>query len=240
MRLHFQRDLDAVKKRVFLLAGLVENSVRDAVYAVERRDADLAREVIAGDARIDDAEVAIEEECLKVLALHQPVAGDLRFLVAIIKITNDLERIGDYAVNIAERAAYLAWREPVRIQFDFNRMADRVQAMFRRSLDALVNMNESDAEIVCAVDDEVDAMNREMYELVKRMGAADPRHLDALLHHLSISRHLERIADHAVNIAVDVIYMISGTIVRHHAEDFIPRDQARSGNAPVSGPDRSS
>jgi len=165
-------------------------------------------------------EIDIEEECLKLLALHQPVAMDLRFIVAVLKINNDLERISDLAVNVAERAAFLAARPKIDAPFDFLLMARKAQTMLRMSLDALVNWESSLASQVCAMDDEVDAINREMYNQVKDEIRKHPENLDALIHLLSVSRHLERIADQATNIAEDVIYMVEGKIVRHRAEDY--------------------
>jgi phosphate transport system protein len=176
--------------------------------------------VIEKDLEIDHSEVEVEEECLRILALHQPVAIDLRFIVAALKLNNDLERIGDLAVNIAERALFLSRVTPPVIPFDFNEMAQRTRDMLKQSLDALVNMDIELARRVCAEDDEVDRINREMYVHVKQAIRQHPHHLEALVHLLSVSRHLERIADHTTNIAEDVIYMIEGEIVRHKTEDF--------------------
>ncbi len=217
---HLQRALEKLKRSVLSLSGMVEESVRDAVLALERRDARLAEKVIEADLEIDHAEVDVEEECLKILALHQPVAIDLRFIVAVLKINNDLERIGDLAVNIAERAQFLATHAKVDIPFDFAGMAEKAQAMVTQSLDALVNLDAKAALAVCAADDEVDAMNRQMYLQVRQGMRDHPDQLESLTHLLSTSRHLERIADHATNIAEDVIYMVQGEIVRHQAERY--------------------
>jgi phosphate transport system protein len=165
-------------------------------------------------------EVDVEEECLKILALHQPVAIDLRFIVTALKINNDLERIGDLAVNIAERSEFLAGQEPISVPFDFEAMAEKTQWMVTESLDSLVDMDCKRAYQVCAADDEVDALNRKMYKQVEASIIAHPRWTRCLFHLLSVSRHLERIADHATNIAEDVIYMVEGKIVRHKAEDY--------------------
>ncbi|MFO8007486.1 MAG: phosphate signaling complex protein PhoU [Candidatus Brocadiia bacterium] len=217
---HLQRELDRLKKRILSLGALAEQNVRTAVLALERRDADRAEQVIAADPEIDQAEVETEEECLKVLALHQPVAIDLRFIVAVLKINNDLERIGDLAVNIAERALYLATHEARTFTFDFQGMADKTQQMLKKSLDALVNMDAAAAREVCRADDEVDAYNRDMYIQVQEAIREDVGQLRGLIHLLSASRHLERIADHTTNIAEDVIYMVEGEIIRHRAEDY--------------------
>jgi phosphate transport system protein len=162
----------------------------------------------------------MEEECLKILALHQPVGSDLRLIVAILKINNDLERIGDLSVNIAERAVFLASPETIDIPLDFARMAENVESMLRRSLDALVNTDLAAAHEVLEADDEVDAINREMYVQVQDAIRQHPQRVERLIHLLSASRHLERIADHATNIAEDVIYMIEGEIVRHREEEY--------------------
>lgn len=217
---HLQHALDKLKRSIFSLSGMVEESVRDAVRALDTRDSRLAQKVIDADLEIDHAEVDVEEEGLKILALHQPVAIDLRFIVAVLKINNDLERIGDLAVNIAERAQFLATHEKVDIPFDFAGMAEKAQAMVKQSLDALVNLDAGSALAVCAADDEVDAMNRQMYLQVGEGMREHPDQVESLTHLLSVSRHLERIADHATNIAEDVIYMVRGEIVRHQAEQY--------------------
>ena len=220
MTQHFQREIEKLKQRLFSLCTLVEDSVAQATRAIERRDTTLATAVIDGDVRIDQMEVDVEEECLKVLALHQPVAIDLRFIIAVIKINNDLERIGDLAVNIAERAAFLASQKKLDILFDFPGMAEKAQSMVKMSLDALVNMDSRLAWEVCASDDEVDAMNRDMFIQVQNRIRKNTNRTECLIHLLSASRHLERVADHATNIAQDVVYMIEGEIVRHRPETF--------------------
>ncbi len=222
MTRHFHREKDKLKKRLLALSALVEQNLHRAIKSLLERDDKLARQVIRGDDDIDQMEVDIEEECLKVLALHQPVAIDLRYIVAILKINNDLERIGDLAVNIAERALFLSTREPVDIHFDFPRMVEIVKTMVKRSIDALVSSNTSIAEKVCADDDEIDDLNREMYGKVHRAISRHPEHVEPLLHLLGVSRHLERIADHATNIAEDVIYMVDGVIARHRMEEYDP------------------
>ena len=220
MTIHLQREIERLKKHILRLSAVVEESFQRAVKSLEERDSYLAQLVMESDFEIDKMEVEIEEECLKILALYQPVTVDLRFIVAVLKINNDLERIGDLAVNIAERAAFLATQERINIPFDFSGMARKAKSMLKRSLDALMKMDALLAREVCASDDEVDAMNREMYMLVQEGIRNQPEHLEGLIHVLSASRHLERIADHATNIAEDVIYMIKGEIVRHRVEDY--------------------
>lgn len=215
---HLQREIERLKKRILALSAVVENHVAQAVRAVRERDAARAREIIEKDSEVDQGEVEVEEECLKILALHQPVAIDLRFIIAVLKLNNDLERIGDLAVNIAERAVFLSRVLPSPVPFELEGMAEKTRLMLKKSLDALVNMDAALASEVCIADDEVDAINRDMYEQVKAAIRKHPDHLDALINTLSVSRHLERIADHATNIAEDVLYMVEGKIVRHHVE----------------------
>ena len=230
MAMHLRREIERLKKMVLSMSAVVEENVHRAVVAIEQRDDDLARQVIAADGEIDRTEIDVEEECLKILALHQPVAIDLRLIVAVLKINNDLERIDDLAVNIAERALFLSHQPRVRVPFDFPTMADKVRTMLKSSLDSLVNLDAGLARTVCASDDEVDDINRQMYDQVKQGISEHPEAMESLIHLLSVSRHLERIADHATNIAEDVLYMLEGEIVRHGHERYATPDAGlRSG-----------
>jgi phosphate transport system protein len=220
MSMHFGRAIEALKQRILELSAIVEESVRDATTALVRGDCALAQRIIDNDGHVDQMEVDIEEECLKLLALHQPVAIDLRLMVAVLKINNDLERIGDLAVNIAERALYLGSQPPIDHRLDFETMMEKAQAMLSNSLNSLVRMDPSLARAVCAKDDEVDALNSAMYGLIEKAIQRNPENTPYLLHLLSVSRHLERIADQATNIAEDVIYMVTGDIVRHRTENY--------------------
>jgi len=220
MTAHLRSEIEGLKRRLLTQAAMVEEQLALAVKAVEERSADLARRVMEGDLEIDRSEVTIEEECFKLLALHQPVAVDLRFIVAALKVNNDLERVGDLAVNIAERAAFLCDVSPVAVPFDFEGMAAKTRAMLAKSLDALINLDVAAANEVCRADDEVDAINRDMYEQVKKAIRKHPEHIEQLVHLLCVSRHLERVADHATNIAEDLIYLVEGRIVRHAPEVF--------------------
>jgi phosphate transport system protein len=211
----FIRELDNIKKMTLSLGAMVEERVRLAVEAVENKDAEAAQRVIKTDYEIDEMEVEVEETCLKVLALHQPVAVDLRFLIAVIKINNDLERIGDQAVNIAQRVAVLAKRHDVNFNFDYARMAEKAQAMLRMSLDALVNLDEDLALKVVTMDDEVDTIQRDAYDRIKSAMKENSDKIGYMINLLLVSRHLERLADHATNIAEEVIYLIEGEIIRH-------------------------
>ena len=215
MPVHLQKELASIKKQVLAISAMVENSLHKAVHAVLHRDAELAREVKAGDREIDHLEVELEEECLKILALHQPVAIDLRLIIAVLKMNNDLERIGDLAVNIAQRAIRLAHKPPVTLEFDLLEFAAKAQAMLRQSLDAVVNMDTALARKVREADDEIDDGNRQVARQVKAAIRSNPENLSALLHLMLVARHIERVADLATNIAEDAIYMVEGSIVRH-------------------------
>jgi len=220
MTQHFQREVEKLKRKLLSVCTLVEENVLNSVKSVIERDAEMAQKVIDTDLEIDQLEVEVEEDCMKILALYQPVAVDLRFVVAVLKINNDLERIGDEAVNVAERAVFLASVEGEGIHFDLAGMAEKAKVMLRNSLDALVNQDTLKAQAVCAADDEVDEDNRRMYEIVQEGIADGIWNVKAFLHLLSISRHVERIADLSTNIAEDVIYMVEGEIVRHRTEDY--------------------
>ncbi len=220
MGMHLEIEIEKLKKKLLSLSAIVEDTVYHAVRALKERNAELAQQVIDADYDIDEREVDIEEECQKILALHQPVANDLRHIIAVLKINAELERIGDATVNIGERVLFLVSEEPVEFPFDFPAMAQKAQAMLHKSLDALVNLNPALAYEVIAADDEVDAMNRDMYGLIEKCIRGDPARVDTYIHLLGISRHIERIGDHASNIAEDVIYLIEGKIVRHRTEQY--------------------
>jgi phosphate transport system protein len=215
MSKHLHRELETIKKKILSLGALVEERVRMAAAAVAALDTETARKIIDADWEIDDMEVEIEEECLKILALHQPVAVDLRFLVATIKINNDLERIGDEAVNIAERVMILAKRPPLEFVFDYGPMAEKTQTMLEMSLDALVNLDLDRAFKVMTMDDEVDEIQKLAYDRIKQAIKRLPERVGFLVNLLLISRHLERLADHSTNIAEEVVYLVEGEIVRH-------------------------
>ena len=225
MSVHFFRELENLKKRILSLGAMVEERVHMAIKAIDTRDGNLAAKIIAADREIDETEVEVEEECLKILALYQPVAGDLRLITAVIKITNDLERIGDEAVNIAERVSNIARRVPVTVSFDYVLMAEKAEFMLKSSLDALVKLDADLAYKVCLLDDEVDVMNRAVYDKVKDAIPDQPEGAGYLINFLLVARHLERIADHATNIAEEVIYMIKGVISRHPKVRSVNVDQ---------------
>ena len=217
--MRLQKEITRLKKSLLSLSAYVEESVQKAVRAVVERNDLLAREVIDADPIIDQMEVDLEEDCLKVLALHQPVAIDLRFIISILKINNDLERIGDLATNIAERASSLCRQDNIDISFDISLMAKDVETMLRNCLNAFVNLDSKLANDVIALDDRVDSMNRQAFKTVQESIQRYPDKTEYLIQILSISRHLERIADLTTNIAEDVVYMIEGHIIRHQSSD---------------------
>lgn len=224
MTLLLHKEIERLKKELLALGAIVEELLRKAMRALETRDEALARAVMDADERVDNKEVELEEDGLKIIALHQPVAIDLRFIVSVLRINSDLERIGDLAVNIAERARYLAGAEPLAVPIDFTPMAETAQEMLTKSLDAFVNMDTTLAQQILDMDNDVDEMNRRMYCTVYELIRKSPEDVEVLLHLLSASRHLERIADHATNIAEDVIYMVDGNIVRHKPEEYHPTE----------------
>ncbi|MGH2571307.1 MAG: phosphate signaling complex protein PhoU [bacterium] len=214
MSKHLHRDLDLLKKEILEMGSLVEKATRKSIEALEQRDAELAREVIEGDDLLDAKEVEVEEECLKVLALHQPVAADLRFIVTVLKVNNDLERMGDLAKNIAERSLDIVM-DRKNVPPQLREMADRVQGMVTRSLDALVRMDPWIARAVLGDDDAIDELNGRIHALFRAEMEQDSGRVANGISLLLVSRHLERIADQATNIAEDVIFTVEGDLVRH-------------------------
>lgn len=209
------KELEHLEKQLLALTAIVEENVQLAFKALTDRDVPLAEKLIASDEIVNRKEVELEEECLKILALHQPVANDLRMIVAILKINSNLERIADQAVNISERAVEIARFEEVKCPLNLDGMAPKVIAMLEKSIDALINANQALAQDVLELDDEVDILHGRNYELFKDYIRSNPETIDTVLSYLTVSRHLERVADLATNIAEDVIYLNKGTIVRH-------------------------
>ncbi|MCW7752468.1 phosphate signaling complex protein PhoU [Desulfobotulus sp. H1] len=215
MSLFLHNELESLKKNLLSLGTMVEDRVHRVSTSIVSMDHEVARQVVSTDHEIDEREVEIEEECLKIIALYQPVAVDLRFLVCVIKINNDLERIADLAVNIGRRVMTMASATRHVPFYDYTAMAAKVGSMLQKSLDAFVTMDAGLANAVRAMDDEVDVMNKDVYDRVKKRMGGDPENVGYLINMFLISRHLERIADHATNIAEEVIYVIEGQIVRH-------------------------
>lgn len=218
MSLILFKEIENIKHRVFKLGTLVEENLYRAVKSVEEMSVDLAMETIEKDKEIDADELSLEEEILKILALHQPFATDLRYLIATLKVNDELERIGDLAVHVAERTLALSQLKRIEAPFDFGMMSSRVCEMLKKCLDALIHLKREHALAIFSLDDEVDQINSNMYQLVKNGVRKNIDDTDALFHYLSISKHLERIGDHAEAIAEDIIYMIDGDIVRHNRE----------------------
>jgi phosphate transport system protein len=216
MSKHLERDLNNLQRDILTLAASVEEAIHKAIRALQDHETELVQEVIDGDNEIDQEENKIEEECLKMLALHQPVAVDLRRIAAALKINTELERMADLAEDIAERALHLAQLPPLPLSDKLQRMTDLTTSMVRQSLDAFVNLDPRLARLVCRLDDEVDRYNDDLIdELIQAMQSA-PTMVEPGLSLFSAVRHLERIADHATNIAEDVLYLVEGVIVRHH------------------------
>jgi phosphate transport system protein len=215
MAIHLLRDLDNLQRDLLALAALVEETIHKAARSLQTGNTALAREVISGDSQIDDEDNHLNEECLKMLALHQPVARDLRRIASAMMITTDLERMGDLAEDIAERALALAGQPAFPVPEKLQKMTDLTTIMVRQSLDSFVNLNKEQAERVLRMDDEVDRYNVEIIQELVRTMKASPALIEPGLSLFSATRHLERIADHATNIAEDVIYLIGGEIVRH-------------------------
>ncbi len=216
MTKHFQRELARIRELLLHIGDIVELSVTEAVRAIETKDVKLATEVIDRDRNIDIREVELEEECLKALALHQPVAMDLRLIVACLKMNNDLERIGDLAVNIAHKVGDLREFENITVDTDLLlQMSTAAQSMLRKALNALVNLNVEEARVVLKGDDVIDELNRKVHVQMGALMRKDIDNLRAYQIYVSVSRNLERIGDHATNIAEDVIYLVEGEIIRH-------------------------
>ena len=219
MTQHIERQIEHLKERILHIGTLVEEAISKSITALINRDTQLAQRVMANDEEIDRMEVELEEECLKILALYQPVAADLRLVVAVLKINNDLERMGDLARNIAKRVAQLTAGEPVPLPPEIRTMAMQAQDMVKECLDAVVKEDPLLARQVREEDDAVDEARQRIRRRIIEGIKADPEKVENLLRINSVSKHIERIADMATNIAEDVIYMVQGDIVRHRSSD---------------------
>jgi phosphate transport system protein len=218
MTRHIERQIETLKERILRVGTLVEEAISKSITALINRDLVLARRVMANDDEIDRMEVEVEEECLKILALYQPVATDLRFVVAVLKINNDLERMGDLAKNIAKRVSQLAGSKPYELPPEIRTMAMQAEEMVKECLDAVVKRDPALARQVREEDDVVDDARQKVQRRVMQAIKDDPDSVENLLRINSVSKHIERIADMATNIAEDVVYMVEGDIVRHRAE----------------------
>lgn len=220
MNKHFQLSLDDLKKELLTMGAMVENAIQQGISVIHDRRPDIAKTLIAEDDVVDKLEVKIEEECLKILALYHPVAEDLRFVTTVMKINNDLERIGDLAVNLAKRGKALAEAPPLNIPPQLKPMADAIMKMLRHSLNAFVERDSILARKVCLADDEVDAFHKTILTELTRAMKESPDKIELMVQLLWTSRNLERMADHVTNIAEDVVYMVEGAIIRHSAWDM--------------------
>ena len=215
MQRHFHEELDALKQTLLAMGGLVEDQIRRVMTALLERDSELAQEVIDRDAQVNAYDIEVDEKSVELLALHQPTAGDLRFITTAMKIVTDLERIGDQAVNIAQRALELNREPQLKPYIDLPRMAEKSQRMVKESLDAFVTRDTGLARRVCAEDAEVDALKEQIFRELLTFMMEDARTIPRAIRLILISRFLERVADHATNIAEMVVYMVESKIVRH-------------------------
>ncbi|MCG8634845.1 MAG: phosphate signaling complex protein PhoU [Desulfobacterales bacterium] len=214
MTTHLTRAMHQIKKEILSLGAMVEDRFKKAIYAIKTEDLEQAQYIIDTDFKVDEREVEVEEECLKTLALYQPVATDLRLIVAVIKINNDLERIADYAVNIAQRYKTSA-QNSNKFKYDYTAMAEQAANMLKLSLDALVSMDVDMAYTVREMDREVNTMRNDAYRTMKADIKRHPEMVEEIINMYLISRHIERVGDHTKNIAEEVIYLIEGEIIRH-------------------------
>jgi phosphate transport system protein len=216
---HFQKELEELKENLLTMAAIVEEAIRNSVQSLVKRDSDLARKAFDVEDQINKMENAIDEMCLKLLALRQPMAADLRFITSAMKITTDLERMGDQAVNISERAISLNEEPQIKPYIDIPRMAEIAQSMVKDVLDAFVNRDPKLARSVCARDDVVDGLNDQVVRELLTYMVSDPKTITRSVHLMIVARCLERIADHATNIAEDVIFMVDALVIKHHADE---------------------
>jgi len=215
---HFQKELEELKQNLLKMAAMVEEALRNSVQSLVKRDSDLAQKAFGFEDRINKMEITIDEMCLKLLALRQPMAADLRFITSAMKITTDLERMGDQAVNISERAISLNQEPQIKPYIDIPRMTEIVQSMVKDVLDAFVNRDPKLARSVCARDDMVDGLNDQVVRELLTYMMSDPKTITRAVHLMIVARCLERIADHATNIAEDVIFMVDALVIKHHAD----------------------
>jgi phosphate transport system protein len=215
---HFQKELETLKENLLKMATLVEEAIHDAVQSLVKRDSDLAHKTMEKEDRVNRLEISIDETCLKLLALRQPMAVDLRFITSAMKIVTDLERMGDQAVNICERAISLNQEPQIKPYIDIPRIAEITQSMVKDVLDAFVNRDVKLARSVCERDDMVDRLNDQVFRELLTYMMSDPKTITRAVHLMIVCRCLERIADHATNIAEDVIFMVDALVIKHRAD----------------------
>jgi len=219
MERHFEQELKALKEHLLRMGGRAEGIVRKSIESLRRRDPSLARQVFEDDRAIDRLEIDIEESCLRLLALQQPLAGDLRFITAALKISNDLERVGDHAVNIAEGTARLAGQPLLKPLVDIPRMADLAVGMLNEALDAFVRRDAESARRLVRRDDEVDDLNRQVFRELLSYMIEDPSTITRATELILVARNLERVADLATNVAEEVVFIAEARIIKHHADE---------------------
>jgi len=216
MTIHLLKEIEKTEKSILSLTAYVEQALRKSIQAFEENNKELAKEVIAEDQLIDQMEIDVEEECLKVLALHQPVASDLRFIIAAIRMTSDLERIGDHAVSIAKRTLSLLKTPNVVLSIStIKTITDTTVLCLNNSIQSLITRDVALAQSVLAYEPQIVELKKELFKKYLTQSKEDPQNIEAYSQYMFVSRYLERIADHAFNIAEDVIYMVEGKIVRH-------------------------
>jgi len=225
METRFQQELNQLKEHLLRMAGLAERAISNATEALVKRDTSLAEKTIAEDEQINQMELLIDEWCLRLLALHQPMAADLRFITSAMRINTELERIGDQAVNIAERVISLNKEPQLKPYIDIPRMAEITKSMVKDVLDAFVRGDASLARSVCERDDQVDGLNDQVFRELLTYMFADPQTITRAVHLIIVSRCLERIADHATNIAEGVIFMVKALVIKHHADTKAPDEK---------------
>ena len=218
MGTHFQKELQELKEELLKMAALVEEAISTAVKSLVKRDSDLAKKTFEGEDQINRMEIDIEDRCLKLLALWHPMAADLRFITSAMKIITDLERMGDQAVNIAERAISLNQEPQLKPYIDIPKITEIAQSMVKDVLDAFVNSDSKLARSVCERDDTVDGLNDQVFRELLTFMVSDPQTITRAVHLMIVCRCLERIADHATNIAEDVIFLVNGRVIKHHAD----------------------
>lgn len=219
MERHFDEDLKNLKEKLLKMSSVVEEDIGTAIKALMDRNAELAYKVIKADDSVNMLEIEIDDLCLKLLALHQPAAGDLRFITSTMKIINDLERIGDLAVNIGERTLDLLKIPPLKLRLNIPKMASAAQAMLKDSLNAFVNKDSKLAYEVCKRDDEVDDLNHEIFMELLKANPEDQKPIERVIDLILVAKNLERVADHSTNICEEIIYMVDGKVIKHHITD---------------------
>ena len=215
MPIHFERETNKLEQAVFSLSTIVQKNLQQAIQSMETRDSNLAQEVIEADHQVDQLEIDVEEECLKILALYQPVSADLRLIVSFLKSDNELERIGDLSRDIAKSVLSLCEHPAISLEFDWKTMTERVEWAVKNGVQSLLNLDVKLANEVCQTEEEIDGMYDDLCSLIQKKLRQEPKNITSLLELQTIGGHFENIADHAKKIAEDAIYNVSGEIVRH-------------------------